>query len=55
MMHLGEAGGGPGHERGGEPSEPLGLHERRYRLVRLCSGSEAGSYLRLIDLCITQL
>ena len=24
-------------------------------LVQLCSGSEAGSYLRLIDSCITQL
>jgi len=24
-------------------------------LAEMCSGSEAGSYLRLIDLCITQL
>jgi len=23
--------------------------------AKMCSGSEAGSYLRLIDLCITQL
>jgi len=23
--------------------------------VEMCSGSEAGSYVRLIDLCITQL
>jgi len=25
------------------------------RLIDLCSGSEAGSYLRLIDSCVTQL
>ena len=24
-------------------------------MVKMCSGSEAGSYLRLIDSCITQL
>ena len=24
-------------------------------LAELCSGSEAGSYLRFIDICITQL
>ena len=27
----------------------------RYHFTETCSGSEAGSYLRLIDLCITQL
>ena len=26
-----------------------------YHFTEMCSGSEAGSYLRLIDLCITQL
>ena len=35
-----------------------GVHQDRHRHQRhdhLCSGSEAGSYLRLIDLCVTQL
>ena len=31
-----------------------GIRALRY-FTELCSGSEAGSYLRLIDLCITQL
>ena len=26
-----------------------------YHLTEMCSGSEAGSYLRLIDSCITQV
>jgi len=43
-------------------SVPLASHllweseafENNY-LTEMCSGSEAGSYLRLIDFCITQL
>ena len=31
------------------------LQSRVVRRVKMCSGSEAGSYLRLIDSCITQL
>ena len=35
---------------------PHALHERRVqRLVVVLNGSEEGSYLRFIDLCITQL
>ena len=32
-------------------------HEKHdgYYFTEMCSGSEAGSYLRLKDLCITQL
>jgi len=31
-----------------------GLFKNNY-FTEMCSGSEAGSYLRLIDVCITQL
>ena len=35
---------------------PLTFNSRPgLRCTKMCSGSEAGSYLRLIDLCITQL
>ena len=30
------------------------VHAQR-RFTEMCSGSEAGSYLRLIDFCITEL
>ena len=43
---LGTAGG---HLRG-QGAKPSIARERS-----MCSGSEAGSYLRLIDLCVTQL
>jgi len=29
--------------------------ESGYYFTKMCSGSEAGLYLRLIDVCITQL
>ena len=33
--------------------KPVGMGFYNY-FTEMCSGSEAGSYLRLIDLCITQ-
>jgi len=37
----------------GVAQHPHGLPEGWW--TEMCSGSEAGSYVRLIDLCITQL
>jgi len=37
------------------PSEPVQLLFRNTYLTEMWSGSEEGSYLRLIDFCITQL
>jgi len=34
---------------------PLGSPHDGHSFTEMCSGSEAGSYLRLIDVCITQL
>ena len=41
-----------GRRLSGEKGE--GLLAKNNYLTAMCSGSEAGSYLRLIDLCITQ-
>ena len=38
----------------GEDGEGGNEFENNY-FTEMCSGSEAGSYLRLIDVCITQL
>ena len=38
-----------------EHNHRLPQHDHLQRLGLMCSGSEAGSYLRLIDFCITQL
>ena len=43
------SGGAAGAGRRGYP------RVRPPRFAEMCSGSEEGSYLRLIDLCITQL
>ena len=49
------AGGAPAGEGRGIGEPPVeGVGVRGY-LTEMCSGSEAGSYLRLIDFCITQL
>ena len=49
----------PGRGRVGRHSELrrslLATEWIRSHLTQICSGSEAGSYLRLIDSCITQL
>ena len=37
------------------PVELFGQDLEEQLLTEMCSGSEAGSHLRLIDLCITQL
>ena len=36
-------------------SSTIGLHGMNNSSTEMCSGSEAGSCLRLIDFCITQL
>ena len=43
------------YEVPGLAQQLLDEHEGRHTLVVPCSGSEEGSYLRLIDFCITQL
>ena len=35
--------------------DQLAVPFAQVNFTEMCSGSEAGSYLRLIDLCITQL
>jgi len=37
------------------PSPAILVIIRLIDFAEMCSGSEAGSYLRLIDLCITEL
>ena len=56
MVPLG--GGAVSHERGtpvGSDLELEGGEAAVNYFTEMCSGSEAGSYLRLMDLCITQL
>jgi len=39
-----------------EPASIVGVAEEQIgKVPEMCSGSEEGSYLRFIDLCITQL
>ena len=40
---------------GREVSRMCPILSRNNYFTEMCSGSEAGSYLRLIDVCITQL
>jgi len=37
------------------PDGTMVTRQVRFRTGNMCSGSEEGSYLRLIDFCITQL
>jgi len=42
--------------RGNQKAALAGVvHDAKVYIAEMCSGSEAGSYLRLIDSCITQL
>ena len=42
-------------EEGAAPPQPFSLRGRLYHFTEMCCGNEAGSYLSLMDSCITQL